>query len=77
MKVLTVIPARSGSKSLIDKNIRVLKGKPLLVYSIKYSLNSSYVDKTIVSTDSKDYADIAKKKWCGYPIYKTTKSFAG
>ncbi|NQV77927.1 MAG: acylneuraminate cytidylyltransferase family protein [Lutibacter sp.] len=70
MKVLTVIPARSGTKSLIDKNIKVLNGKPLLVHSIKYSLNSSYVDKTIVSTDSKDYADIAKKYGADIPFIR-------
>jgi CMP-N,N'-diacetyllegionaminic acid synthase len=70
MKVLTVIPARSGSKSLVDKNIKVLNGKPLLVYSIKYSLNSSYVDKTIVSTDSKVYADIAKKNGADIPFIR-------
>lgn len=70
MKVLTVIPARSGSKSVKDKNIRVLKGKPLLVYSIIYSLNSSYVDKTIVSTDSKEYADISIKNGAEIPFIR-------
>lgn len=39
-KVLAVIPARSGSKSIKDKNIRLLNGMPMLAYSIKHALAS-------------------------------------
>ena len=59
MKILTVIPARSGSKSVKDKNIKLLKGRPLLDFSIKYSLKCSLITDTIVSTDSKEYSEIA------------------
>ena len=58
-KILVVIPARSGSKGLPGKNIKVLCGKPLIGWSIEQSVDSKYVDKTIVSTDSDVIANIA------------------
>lgn len=57
---LCIIPARSGSKGLKDKNIRPLNGHPLLSYSIKLAKNLSFISNIIVSTDSKDYANIAE-----------------
>ena len=63
MNVVTVIPARGGSKSIPLKNIKKLNGKPLIDYSIKYSLSCSLVNQTIVSTDSPQIAEIAKS--CG------------
>ena len=59
MKVLCVIPARSGSKGLPDKNIQLFDGIPLLQYPIKQALKSHLVTDVIVSTDSIKYADIA------------------
>lgn len=59
MRVVAVIPARGGSKSLPKKNILPLNGKPLLCYSVAYSLQSKLVEETIVSTDSQEIADIA------------------
>lgn len=61
MKNIAIIPARSGSKGLKDKNIKLLNGKPLLVYSIEAALQSKCFDVVFVSTDSKKYADIAKQ----------------
>jgi len=61
LKIISIIPARGGSKSIPRKNIKLLAGKPLLAYSIEQSLNSKLVDRTIVSTDDKEIADIAKK----------------
>lgn len=52
MKVVSVIPARGGSKGIPLKNLVDIKGKPLIWYSINASLNSD-VDETWVSTDSK------------------------
>lgn len=60
LKVAVIIPARSGSKSLPKKNILPLNGKPLLCYSISYGLASKIVDKVVVSTDSLEFAQIAK-----------------
>lgn len=61
MKVLAVIPARSGSKSIPRKNIRELNGKPLLAYSIEYAKKSSFITTVVVSTDSHEFAEIANK----------------
>jgi len=59
-KVLAFIGARSGSKGLKDKNIKLLQGKPLIAWTIESALKAAYIDLVIVSTDSKVYADIAK-----------------
>lgn len=56
---LAIIPARSGSKGVIDKNIKDLNGKPLMGYSIEAAINSDCFDEVMVSTDSKEYAEIA------------------
>lgn len=63
MKIVVIIPARGGSKSLPKKNILLLKGIPLLCHSVAYSLRSKIVSNTIVSTDSKEISEIAKN--CG------------
>lgn len=60
MKIVAIIPARSGSKSIKNKNIRKINGKPLLTYSIETGLESSLIDRVIVSTDSKVYQRIAR-----------------
>jgi N-acylneuraminate cytidylyltransferase len=54
MKIVTIIPARSGSKGIPDKNIADINGKPLIAYNIRASLDS-IVDETWVSTDSEEY----------------------
>lgn len=58
--ILAVIPARSGSKSVKDKNIRPLGGRPLMAWSIKAGLACKQIDKVVVSTDSDKYAQLAK-----------------
>lgn len=59
--ILAVIPARSGSKSVPHKNIRLINNKPMLAYSIEHALRSEYINRVVVSTDSEDYAEIARK----------------
>lgn len=59
MKVLALIPARSGSKSIPHKNIRKIAGKPMLAYSIEHAQNSKLINRIIVSTDDPMYARIA------------------
>ena len=51
MKNLAIIPARSGSKGLKDKNIKNLAGKPLLAYAINAAIDSGLYDTVHVSTD--------------------------
>lgn len=61
MKILAIIPARSGSKTLPYKNIKLLNGKPLLAYSIEHATQSKYDMRIVVSTDSEEYANIARE----------------
>lgn len=69
-KVLAIIPARSGSKSVKDKNIRIMNGKPMLAYSIEQALKSSKIDRVIVSTDSQKYQAIAKEYGAEVPFLR-------
>lgn len=66
MRSLAIIPARSGSKGLPDKNIINLNDKPLMFYTIDAALKSHCFDEVMVSTDSEYYAEIARK--CGASI---------
>lgn len=58
--VLAVIPARSGSKRLPGKNLRLLAGKPLIAYSIRDALDSGCVGRVVVSTDAEEIAAVAR-----------------
>ena len=60
IKVVAIIPARSGSKSIKDKNIQQIKKKPLLAWSIDCCKNSKQIDYFFVLTDSSKYQKIAK-----------------
>ncbi len=70
MKNIAIIPARSGSKGLKDKNIRLLNGKPLMAYTIEAALKSKCFDTVMVSTDSKKYARIAKEYGAQVPFLR-------
>jgi len=59
--IVSIIPARGGSKGVPRKNIRSLRGKPLIAYSIEQSLSSSYIDQTIVSTEDTEIAKISQE----------------
>lgn len=74
MKNIAIIPARSGSKGLRNKNIKLLNGKPLMAYSIEAALNSNLFDTVIVSTDSEEYAEIAKKYGAEVPFLREEKT---
>ena len=66
MKIIAIIPARSGSKGLPDKNIANVCGRPLIDYTIKAAIDSKCFETIMVSTDSERYAQIAKK--CGAEV---------
>lgn len=68
--VIALIPARSGSKGVPHKNIRMLCGKPLIAWSIAAALASSRIDRVIVSTDSEDYARIARDYGAEVPFIR-------
>ncbi|MDE6435794.1 MAG: acylneuraminate cytidylyltransferase family protein [Lachnospiraceae bacterium] len=71
---LAIIPARSGSKGLVDKNIRNLNGKPLMEYSIKAAIKSGCFDEVMVSTDSEKYADIAISCGAKVPFLRSSEN---
>lgn len=71
MKNLAIIPARSGSKGLQDKNIRLLSGKPLLAYTIEAAIRSERFEEIMVSTDSEQYARIAEEYGATVPFLRS------
>lgn len=60
-KILALIPARGGSKQIINKNIKLLCGKPLISYTIEAAITSDYIDDVVISTDSDLIAEISLK----------------
>lgn len=71
MKCIAIIPARSGSKGLPDKNILELNGNPLISYTIKAALESNRFSEVMVSTDSEKYAKIAKDYGANVPFLRS------
>ena len=59
MSIVALIPARSGSKRIPDKNVKPLAGHPLMAYTIAAARQSGIFDEIVVSTDSAKYGDIA------------------
>lgn len=73
-KIIAIIPARSGSKGLKDKNIKELNGKHLIGYTIDAAQNSGVFDNIFVSTDSEKYAEIAKKYGANVPFLRSSEN---
>jgi len=69
-KILGVITARGGSKSIPGKNIKPLSGKPLIVYTIEAAKKSGVLDRIILSTDDPEIAAVAKKHGCEVPFMR-------
>ena len=74
MKNIAIITARSGSKGLKDKNIKELNGKPLMAYTIEAALESKQFETVMVSTDSEEYAKIARKYGAEVPFLRSEKT---
>lgn len=74
MNTLGIVMARSGSKGIVDKNIKNLFGKPLMAYTIENALQCRYIDKVMVSTDSMDYARIARDFGAEVPFLRSDKN---
>ena len=70
MMILGLIPARSGSKGVPQKNIRPLAGYPLIAYAIAASKLSSRIERTVVSTDSQEFAEIARSYGAEVPFLR-------
>ena len=71
MRIIAIIPARSGSKGLKDKNIKELNGKPMMAYTIEAANSCGIFDCVHVSTDSEKYADIARKYGADVPFLRS------
>lgn len=67
---LAVIPARGGSKGLVDKNIKELCGKPLIAWSIEAGLKSDYLDEVMVTTDYQNIAEVSKQYGANVPFLR-------
>lgn len=74
MKNIAIIPARSGSKGVKDKNIRDLCGKPLIAYTIEAAIKSGEFDEIMVSTDSEKYAQIAEQYGANIPFLRSEET---
>jgi CMP-N,N'-diacetyllegionaminic acid synthase len=61
MNILGIIPARSKSKGIVNKNIKIINGKELIYYTIKRAKESKLINQLISSTDSLKYSQIFKK----------------
>ena len=76
MKILTIIPARGGSKGIKLKNLSKINDKPLVAFSIEHSLESKLINRTIVSTDNEEIAKVSKEYGAEIPILRS-KELAG
>jgi CMP-N,N'-diacetyllegionaminic acid synthase len=68
--VLCLIPARQGSKSIPHKNLAPFLGKPLLVHAVEQARRSRLVERTLVSTDSEEYAAVARDAGAEAPFLR-------
>lgn len=75
-KIVGLIPARGNSKGLPGKNIKILNGKPLIVWSIDAGRRSKYLDELVVSTDSPKIRRIAERFGAKAPFLRP-KALAG
>lgn len=73
LRVLGVVGARSGSKSIPDKNIKPLHGKPLMGWIIEAAKASKYITKLVLSTDSEAYAEIGRQYGAETPFLRPTE----
>jgi len=70
MKAVAFIFARGGSKGLPGKNIRLLAGKPLIAWSIEHARAVQRIERVIVSTDSQEIANVARKYGAEVPFIR-------
>jgi YrbI family 3-deoxy-D-manno-octulosonate 8-phosphate phosphatase len=72
-RVLGLIPARGGSKSLPRKNVRLLAGRPLIVHSIEAARASRTIDRVVVSTDDEEIAETARRHGAEVPFLRPVR----
>ena len=72
-RIIAIIPARKNSKRLKNKNLLKINRKPLIYWSIQAALNSKYIDKVVLSTESKEIAKIGEKLGANVPFLRPKK----
>lgn len=73
MNILAIIPARAGSKSVPNKNIRIIGGKPMLAHSVQHAIDSKLINRVILSTDSEEYAAIGREYGAETPFIRPSE----
>ena len=74
MSVIAIITARGGSKRIPKKNIKDFCGKPIIAYSIEAAIQSGIFDEIMVSTDSEEIAEVAKRYGAAVPFMRSEKT---
>ena len=74
-ETLIIIPARSGSKRIKNKNLRIVNGKPLIYWTIKYAKKYAKNEDIVVSSDAKVVLDISRKEKVKF--FKRPKKISG
>jgi CMP-N,N'-diacetyllegionaminic acid synthase len=72
-RVLAVVPARSGSKEIQNKNLRNLAGRPLLAYTVDALRGSGCVDRAILTTDSEEIAELGRRLGLEVPFLRPSE----
>ena len=73
MRIIALIPARGGSKTIPNKNIKDFQGHPLIAHSIFLANNCKFINETIVTTDSEEISEIAIKYGAKVPFLRPSK----
>lgn len=73
-KTIAIITARGGSKRIPRKNIKAFCGKPIIAYAIQAAIDSKIFDEVMVSTDSEEIAEIARKYGATVPFMRSEKN---
>ena len=73
MKTVALIPARSGSRGILGKNIKKIAGKPLIAWSIEHALSCNLVDAVYVSTNCEEIAQISRNYGAVVPFLRPRK----
>ncbi|MCK4826402.1 acylneuraminate cytidylyltransferase family protein [bacterium] len=68
--MIAIIPARGGSKGVLRKNIKLLGGKPLILWTIEAAIKASNVDRVILSTDDEEIVEICKSTGIEIPFMR-------
>lgn len=71
---IAIIPARGGSKRIPKKNIKEFCGRPIICYAIEAALQSELFDEVMVSTDSEEIAEIARKYGASVPFMRSREA---